>query len=346
MEIFEKILLGVIAVLLYLWIFSTHDNEIIVMKGIIKKIELYLDSIGFMIYSKDTKGLGPKYNPNPDHIKDQDLPSKRFIFIRHGESDWNNMFNKGVNLSMIRRLVNGFTDEGKVLFENKSFFIDSPLNEEGIEQALELSRFLESEHHPEASPIVKTIIDELRGRSGSSIVVTSTLRRAIATTTLALWPRIQRTHEKIMVLSSLQEISRNVDTRALSNAKQLADLPFDRISKKLEGFGNPDEIYDVNENHGNKSRSFYGIKRLRAFGEWAFQRSESTIIVGGHSLWFKHFFNTYLPHESDHPARTKKITNSGVVAFTVHRGQGPDGQALFRIDPNSIQVVYGGFTTK
>jgi len=35
--------------------------------------------------------------------------------------------------------------------------------------------------------------------------------------------------------------------------------------------------------------------RRQAFAEWAADRPESTIIVGGHSLWFRNFFTLFLP---------------------------------------------------
>lgn len=181
------------------------------------------------------------------------------------------------------------------------------------------------------------------------MIVSSTLRRAISTTTIALWSRVDKTGEKIHLLSSLQEISRNVDTRALSAANEIADLPFSRIIGHCTpevGTFNPDTIYDTSGNIGNKTRSFYGIKRLKSFNEWIFQRDESVIIAGGHSLWFKNFFQTYLPHKTVHDAKTKKIANSGAVSFTIYRAEDVDGCSLYRIDPESIEVLYGGFTTK
>jgi hypothetical protein len=255
---------------------------------------------------------------------------------------------------MLVRLIRALIDEFLMVFKMDSKFLDSPLNFEGIEQALELRRFIESTAHPELkkAPAGRADIFEiLRGEKGkpASVVVSSTLRRAVSTTTLALWPRLERTGEKMYVLSSLQEISRNVDTRALSDPKDLADLPFSRLSghcKPQDGEFDPAKVYDLTENFGNKTRTFYGIKRLQSFNEWAFQRSEPVIIVGGHSLWFKSFFQTYLPFKMTHEAKSKKITNSGVVSFTLHRAEGPDGSPRYRIEPDSIQVVYGGFTTK
>ena len=195
----------------------------------------------------------------------------------------------------------------------------------------------------------RDLFEIMRGEKERSIIVTSSLRRAISTTTLAFWPRIEKTGEKIFILSSLQEISRNIDTRALSKAKEVADLPFSRISPYcLSAGGNfsPDEVYDTTENYGNKTRTFYGGKRLTSFNEWIFQRDETVIIAGGHSLWFKNYFQTYMPHHAEHDAKMKKITNSGAVSFTVHRAEDSEGAALYRIEPSSIEVLYGGFTTK
>jgi hypothetical protein len=342
---------AVLVVLVYLWIISTKDDENVLVKRILNKFSIFLNAIGFMIISSDSKGVGPKKNPDPDRLLTEKTFTKTIVFIRHGESDWNNIFNKGMNFSLVIKLVKAMFEELKMLTSMNSTFIDSPLNFEGIEQAIELSRFLESESERvcNSDPTYRVVLT-LAGKlpESSSIIVSSSLRRAVATTTLGLWPRISRTHEKIHILSSLQEISRNVDTYALSPAGQVADLPFSRLTPHCGGEDrlNPSKVYDASQNFGNKTRDFFGIKRLRAFGEWAMAQRDDTIIVGGHSLWFKNFFQTYLPHSCTHDAKNKKITNSGVVSFTLHAAKGEDGTLMYRIDPASIQTIYGGFTTK
>ena len=189
---------------------------------------------------------------------------------------------------------------------------------EGIEQALELRRFLESYPMQSCKDIVQESLEALRGENfTSSVIVSSTLRRSISTTVLSLWPRIEKSNEKVHLLSSLQEISRNVDTRTLSRANSVADLPFKRILPYCQSTSRSvKEVFDTTENFGNKTRAFYGIKRLKSFAEWTSKRSETTIIAGGHSLWFKAFFQTYLPHNSHHEAKNKKIVNSGKLYFT------------------------------
>lgn len=342
--------LVLLLVCVVLWIFTSQEDENVLIKHVLRKFLMYVDSMIFMALSSDNKGLGPKKNPDPDEIRTKSCKTKTIIFIRHGESDWNNVFNKGINPGLIVRLFKAMRDELLCYASPHSVFLDSPLNMEGIEQAAQLRKFIENPasclgDKDRAAPFLSA----LRGDSGtSSIVVSSTLRRAVATTTVALWPRVQRNAEPIHILSSLQEISRNVDTYSLSAAEHLADLPFSRIVEHCGGEAfHADKVYDTSNNFGNKSRSFYGIKRLLAFNEWAFKRSEQTIIVGGHSLWFKHFFQTFLPHKTDHEAKTKKITNSGVVAFTLQQTfETEDGMPRYRVDPESLVIVYGGFTTK
>ena len=224
-------------------------------------------------------------------------------------------------------------------------FLDSPLNEEGTEQARELRKFIETEKGDNEN--LKEILSIMNGSSHeSSVIVSSNLRRAIATTSLALWPRIERTKEKILILSCCQEISPNIDTISMAPAHKLPDL--NRVIGDLEKDGfqvDANLSFDVEENNGNKTTSFTGIKRLNQFSSWVFSRPESTIIVGGHSLWFKCFFKTFCPHSLDLPCKNKKIVNSGAVAFDLHKAKCNDefGNPRYRVDPDSIVTVYGGY---
>ena len=85
---------------------------------------------------------------------------------------------------------------------------------------------------------------------------------------------------------------------------------------------------------------------MHAFCEWASKRKENTIIIGGHSLWFRSFFRTFLPSSSkEHVAYRKKMVNCGVVSFTLHFGS-KDGKKIHRIDPDSICSITGGFEGK
>ena len=89
---------------------------------------------------------------------------------------------------------------------------------------------------------------------------------------------------------------------------------------------------------------------MQAFSEWAFKRPEETIVVGGHSLFFRSFFREFLPAgENPLTARDSKIANGGVVAFTLDRGTveaaGSPSQVQYRVDPDSVAEVHLGFDT-
>ncbi len=341
----------VVVSLLMAWLWCTKEDEMTLIKGFLQHISVWTDSLMYMVLSKDTKGLGPKYRivgsaDDPARVAKRidETTTKRIIFIRHGESDWNNVFNKGKNIGMLFRLLKAIITEWTMIFRLDSPFLDSPLNEEGIEQALQLREYIENESSGTTEK-EKEILNILRGKEGtSSIIVSSILRRAIATTTLAVWPRIERTGEKIHLLSNLQEISRNVDTCALSQANTVADIPFSRVSPHCGGSKSCNaSSYNTSLNHGSKALSVKGKNRIEEFNKWAMECAEDTIIVGGHSLWFKQFFNLYLPFDSTHRAKNEKLTNSGAVAFTLHKLK---GEKAFYIDPLSIQTVYGGYTKK
>jgi hypothetical protein len=107
----------------------------------------------------------------------------------------------------------------------------------------------------------------------------------------------------------------------------------------------PDSVFDTSQNTGQKPLFGNGLTRLQAFSKWAINRDEDVIIVGGHSLYFRFFFKTFLPHHVDHVAKTAKIKNSGVIAFTLTEGK-TYGKTLYRIEPESILNVYGGFAIK
>ena len=332
-----------------LWIFSSKDEENLYLRRILEKFYMYVDGINFMILSRDTNGIGKK-NKNTDpsqlNLSKTDTQVKRIIFIRHGESDWNLRFNKGFGIGMFFRLMNGAWREFMLYAYKDSVFLDSPLNNEGMEQALELRKkiFVDTVNNPSTDNLIFRI---LRGESDiSSIIVGSNLRRALQTTCLALYPRLHKRKEKIIICSNLQEISRNIDTKALSGRKEIPDVS--RIAANCSENNdktkyNSEELFDPSENHGNKTLNFTGKKRMERFNEWAFARKESTIIVGGHSLWFKSYFRTYLPYTCTHVAKTRKMVNSGVVSFVLFRDTNSNGDPIYRIQEESIDPVYGGY---
>ena len=77
-----------LAASLYVWLFSSRENENRRAKNFFKKVSITFSSLIFMILSKDSKGVGPKYNPDPDLIKEKQSKSKTVIFVR-----WNKCVN-------------------------------------------------------------------------------------------------------------------------------------------------------------------------------------------------------------------------------------------------------------
>lgn len=255
----------------------------------------------------------------------------RLIFLRHGESVWNYVFNRGFGPSFLVRLVRVTLYELYLMPWDDSAYIDSPLSDLGLEQCTALQRFLRK---PCLDPAAEADFAALTNGEGYSIVTSSQLRRAAATTAIALTDRLQRSRERVHLHSSCQEISRNFDTMALAPSAGAPHLPL------------VDARFDGSANRGNKSLGFTGARRLHDFVRWAADRPESTIIVGGHSLWFKSFFQMFLRPEIDHPSKKRKIVNCGVVGLTLQVMRDAHGVASYQIDPASITVVYGGFASK
>ncbi|KAK3266742.1 hypothetical protein CYMTET_24659 [Cymbomonas tetramitiformis] len=306
------------------------------------KLKLSMTVYKHMLLSSDNK-CKKKKQPDSDLIKDNArLDVKNVVFIRHGESDWNDMFNRGYGPMFPVRVIFGLLREIFLLPTEDSTFVDSPLSSLGVQQANSLLGFLEKPP-ADTDPAAAEMAACIRGERGSSILVSSNLRRAIATGTVALWGRLQRTKESLHILSSLQEISRNPDTIALSKANGIPDL--NRHRKDLGDNFDPESLYDASHNQGNKTTKSTGLLRMQAFAKWVFETPEDVVIATGHSLYFRNFFNTYLPQNvPDHPARKKKLTNCGVASFQLAKGICPQtGTTLFRIEPSSVLIVRGGY---
>jgi len=312
-----------------------------------KRVVEYLRAYAHMIFTTESNFKGTlKSLPDPDLIKNSSNVQKvEMIFIRHGESEWNGVFNKDKGILkvflIVLRLIRALFVELFCMMKGDSIFLDSPLNSDGAKQARLLLKFLfEGQNKKDR------LVDVLSGNEGKSIIVSSNLRRCVETGTVALWGRLQRTKEKIHILSDLQEISRNVDTMALS--PPMGCPPLDRLLKLLEDpNANLKELFETSGNAGQKLVFESAADRLVRFSSWCFdspytKSGENTIIVNGHSLYFKTFFNTFLPRNQEHDAKKKKIVNTGAVAFTFCRGLVNDTY-VYRVDPESIKVIFGGF---
>lgn len=82
MEYYDGIFLGL---LVFLWLLSSRKDENLYFKNFLNKCWIIFDSILFMIYSSDSKGIGPRDNQDTEIIKNfkhDEIATKRIIFIR------------------------------------------------------------------------------------------------------------------------------------------------------------------------------------------------------------------------------------------------------------------------
>jgi len=305
--------------------------------------KLYKIGAGFVTMALSTDKRWKKPSHDPDQIKDaKDARKKRIIFIRHGESDWNEVFNRGFGPSFPGRVISAILRELKLAETQDSVFLDSGLSPLGMQQAKELVQFLES------APIAKAgdnpeLHSILRGEGASdSVIMSSNLRRALATAAIGLQRRLKSTRERVLICSELQEITFNLDGNALAGPNQVPDLH--SIKPAMWPGCDPPQLFDAALNSGDKPIFGNGLQRMLSFCDLAFSRNESTIIAVGHSLYFRSFFRTFLPHGAEHEAKKLKMVNAGTVAFDLTCATASDGTTLHRIDPDSISVFYGGFT--
>lgn len=234
--------------------------------------------------------------------------------------------------------------------KTNSWFYDSPASSLGLSQLVELSNFFKK------TKVKTTGVNDKAAQhvallnaspdAPPSKLLCSNLRRAVTTIAGAFKDRLaRRPQEKILIVPSLQEISRNPDTLAITPAHMPIQASFVDKSSKICAF---QSMYtnqvDMSLHEGNKPIGTNGLKRMRDFCDFIFKEvNENYVIVGGHSIWFRSFFQTFLPYQSRHVGKKKKVVNCGVIAFTLCKVVRKSGQSTHMIDPESIEVVYGGF---
>ena len=300
--------------------------------------------------------------------------SKTVILIRHGESTWNDTFNAGDRSKLIFILFflpnmlyavameTYYFISGK---DSESWFFDSPLSAKGVNQGEGLRKFLKKEKMRLGSAIgtnnnareeraVKILLAVGEEGDPSSHVVSSNLRRAISTAAIGLADRFvattinqkQYSKDDILLIPSLQEISRNPDALTILPPKGVAHPTWcDDIIAGLPS-GTFTSLIDTKFQTGNKSLDSNGLIRLHQFMADVFDSSKlpkDTIIAAGHSLFYRSIFQVFLPRGMEHISKKKKLVNGGTVMVTLREARLSDGTKEYMIDPNSVVVVYGGF---
>jgi broad specificity phosphatase PhoE len=331
------------------------------------KLKLIFRTFQFLLLSKDKKWK--KSNENPasyfTNVDESTIQRKTVIFLRHGESTWNDTFNKGDRSTMsfllgfVPGLVRSVSAEWYFLVtgrSSESWFYDSPLSQKGIQQAEAVAKYLRETDPqyttPKEARLLRLIKGEAQQPSGEiekCQLLSSNLRRAISTCAIALHDRLDkcRKDDTIIILEELQEASTNPDALSIT-------LPF---SKAVTSFTDSDrvkEIYatqvDTSKNIGNKPLKSNGMIRMQGLctmlfsdGENGLSSTTDNVLCTGHSYWFRAFFQTYLPTDFDHVCKKKKLINGGIAGFTLLHTKTESGESKYMIDPSSLVVLYGGF---
>jgi len=339
----------------FLWVISMLLRPLFILSvglllwnfpSTVLKFKQVVNTLAYMFFTNDKKY---KKLPEVDMEDFKKHERKTIIFVRHGESCWNDTFNAGERKKV--DFIKGFIP-GLILAAGTevylgltgrvdSWFYDSPLSEYGIDQIERLAKFLKK---PGATTSEQKDLAILNGTSStSSVLISSNLRRAISTVAIGFRSRLaQNPTQKIVIHPSLQEISRNPDTLSITPVGKQVEASWIEKSNYPHVAGVLQEQCDMKYHIGNKSMSSNGGKRMAAFCDFAFTRDEAALVCGGHSLWFRSFFRQYLPEASKHTAKAKKMVNGGCVAFELMRAV-KGGKGVYVIDESTIRVVYGGF---
>eukprot|EP01084_Bolivina_argentea_P280664 480014_1 len=207
----------------------------------------------------------------------------------------------------------------------------------------------------------------IHNHNNSSCVLTSNLRRSIDTAILGLSTRWQMfPNQKMYILSCLQEFGKGPDSFCKTKANEVPKISeYTQQNKRinLKSFQNfYSTRIDVSGNNGPKrlpnslkdispkNNDAWRFGKMLEFCRYVFKRKESTIIVVGHSLWFKTFFKVFLSQqnkndkETSHISSESKMYNGGCVGFDLCQIiKGRNDDYSYSIDARTMVNVYKGF---
>ena len=190
--------------------------------------------------------------------------------FRHGESDWNEVFNRGFGPSFPIRVLSAIARELALLVTADSVFIDSALSPLGMSQARELVKFLDEPPTAVDDPAMFSVLRGDGDAAKESVIMSSNLRRALATAAIGLQRRLKLTGEKIVIASDLQEVTFNLDGNALAQPGGVPDLH--AIKPEMWSSYEPSSLFDPSLNKGDKPMFGNGLQRMMNFISLAFER--------------------------------------------------------------------------
>ena len=159
----------------------------------IQKARLSFMGVAYMLFCKDKKysvldvrDHYDLFSGSSSSSSSRKVERKELVFVRHGESTWNDTFNKGERplkaflLGFVPGLVKSAATEVYLLLSGQcdSWFIDSPLSVYGLGQIDKLAKFLERGGKG-VTEGERRWMGVLRGEEGRSVLVSSNLRRAL-----------------------------------------------------------------------------------------------------------------------------------------------------------------------
>lgn len=322
-----------------------------------RKLTLFVNTFRYLAFCKDKKWKEPEA---PKYKKIIKVETKTIIFVRHGESTWNETFNKGDRskikfyISFLPNAIKAFIVEWYFMVtgqDRESWFYDSPLSEKGKNQADGVRKFLRTDLTyctPKEARLIRLMLGEspdgkdTGSRESSSQMVSSNLRRAISTIAIGVKDRLDRNYDNddILILQELQEVSINPDAQSICPPKGKCELSF-TDPKFLKPYF--EKRLDTSKLLGNKPIDTNGLKRLNAFCDFLFKDvKKDNVVAAGHSLYFRSFFKEFLPKDYDHISKKKKIQNGGCVGFTLEK-KTTDAGVFYEVTAGSIVVLYVGF---
>ncbi|KAK2195344.1 Histidine phosphatase superfamily [Babesia duncani] len=218
--------------------------------------------------------------------------TKTIYFVRHGQSVWNATFaiEKGIIRCFFATIRLLFM-ELCLLVSNDTLMFDAPLTTYGIGQAMDLAKAIKNRENADN----KEDLDVFAGiTSKPSCMLTSNLRRAQSTALTVMHERIKNNKEEIKIFDELEEVAPNPDCISLIATLGVSTVPL------LEYFLFSDRVrYYANwlKRAGIAKVSRMAIyDRILLFSNRIFKDVEQdSIIVFGHSRWFRLFFRIMMP---------------------------------------------------